>query len=87
MTYVTKQGDMWDFVAWRVYGSESYVTVLYRANPQYMDVYVFDAGVILECPELTVEETTEESIPEWRDFVCPDEEVDIMDMYQEDEYE
>ena len=26
--YTTKQGDMWDYIAWKVYGDESYVSLL-----------------------------------------------------------
>ncbi len=65
--YRTKQGDMWDYIAWVVYGDESYVSVLYRANPQYLDVYFFDDGCDLYCPEITAEPEEDENIPEWRD--------------------
>ena len=41
-TYTTKQGDMWDYIAWRVYGDESLVYLLYRENPKYLDTFIFD---------------------------------------------
>lgn len=66
-TYITKQGDMWDYIAWQIYGDESYVYVLYRANPKYMDVYLFEAGCTIYCPYIAAEDDSEESTPEWRD--------------------
>ena len=53
-TYTTKQGDMWDYIAWRVYGDESLVYLLYRENPKYLDTFIFDEGVKLYCPEVEV---------------------------------
>ena len=64
--YTTEQGEMWDYIAWRVYGDEKYVKVLYEANPQYLDIHIFDDGCVLWCPEIEAEED-EEDIPEWRD--------------------
>lgn len=66
-SYTTKQGDMWDYIAWLVYGDEAYVSVLYRANPRYLDVYLFDDGCEIYCPEVTTEAEEDENIPEWRD--------------------
>ncbi|WP_297569509.1 tail protein X [uncultured Anaerovibrio sp.] len=52
-TYTTIQGDMWDLIAYKVYGNESYMTNLLEANEQYKDISVFPAGVVLVCPEIT----------------------------------
>ena len=46
-TYTTKQGDMWDYIAWKVYGDESLVYLLYRENPKYLDTFIFNEGVKL----------------------------------------
>ena len=59
-TYTTKQGDMWDYIAWRVYGDESLVYLLYRENPKYLDTFIFDEGVKLYCPEDEDDEDAEE---------------------------
>jgi len=82
-TYRTKQGDMWDYIAWAVYGDESYVFVLYRANPQYLDVYLFEDGIDIYCPEITAEAEEDEDIPEWRDSVNLEE--DFYDAPEEEE--
>ena len=63
-TYTTRQGDMWDQIALRVYGKEKYLSFLLKANPRYTEVYIFDAGTVLNCPDLPQEET--ETAPAWR---------------------
>ncbi|RKI24655.1 phage tail protein [bacterium 1xD8-6] len=82
-TYRTKQGDMWDYIAWTVYGDESYVPVLYRANPQYLDIYLFEDGIDIFCPEITAKNEEDDNVPEWRD--SGDMEEDFSDSPEEEE--
>lgn len=44
--YTTKTGDMWDYIAWKVYGDERRMEILLRAeeNAALIDVYMFSAG-------------------------------------------
>jgi hypothetical protein len=53
-TTTTIAGDFWDVIAVRVYGSEVYVPILQRNNPAYAGVVVFDAGVVLTCPQVQI---------------------------------
>lgn len=86
-TYRTKQGDMWDYIAWKIYGDESYVSILYRANPQYLDVYLFDDGCNIYCPEVTAEEEEDENIPDWRDNENLEEDFpDDSEEEEDDDY-
>lgn len=66
--YETKQGDMWDYIAWKVYGDERRCRLLWEAeeNRQYLAVYLFSAGVRIWCPYIE-EDTDEDEAPEWRD--------------------
>lgn len=57
---------MWDYIAYLVYGDEYLMHVLLRANPEYGDVYVFEAGTKIWCPEIDSESDAEETA-EWRD--------------------
>lgn len=79
--YRTQQGDMWDYIAWKVYGDEMYVSVLYKANPQYLTVYIFDDGCEILCPEADTG-TDMEDVPEWRD--TEDAEDAMYDDSEED---
>ena len=55
MAYTTVSGDTWDSVAKTVYGSEEHADLLMEANLRQLPVFRFDAGVMLETPELPAE--------------------------------
>ena len=55
-TYTTKQGDAWDAIAFRVYGDVKYTGFLMQANFPHLDTFVFDAGVVLQTPDLPEDE-------------------------------
>ncbi|MUV06885.1 phage tail protein [Planococcaceae bacterium Storch 2/2-2] len=54
--YRTVQGDMWDSIAYKLYGSERYMVDLLRANQEHRKYYVFPANVMLDVPDV---DTTE----------------------------
>ena len=61
--YKTRQGECWDEVAKKVYGSEKYTGYLMQNNMPLLDVAVFSAGVIINTPDLPADET---DLPAWR---------------------
>ena len=63
-TYTTIQGDMWDSISHKLYGTEQALNVLLDANPQYTAYVVFPAGITLNVPEYTAPTPTE--LPPWR---------------------
>lgn len=63
MSYTTVQGQTWDQIAKEVYGKEKYVDVLMGANPKLLDNFIFSAGVVINTPEIAVEEI---EVPPWR---------------------
>jgi len=62
--YPTIQGDLWDSIAYKVYGKESYMTQLMQANPDYLDIVVFSAGVQLAVPEIATPSAA--NLPPWK---------------------
>ena len=62
--YVTIQGDVWDMIAYKVYGDTDLTYLLLDANSEHVKTAVFDAGVVLIVPEAP-EETTSD-LPPWR---------------------
>lgn len=62
--YKTKSGDVWDVIARKVYGNESYTSFLMKNNQQYLEYFVFPDGIELECPELPNRKKT--TFPDWR---------------------
>lgn len=64
--YTTQQGDTWDVLALDIYGSEKLAYVLQAANPQYLHLLYFPAGLILIVPETPVAATNQPKAP-WED--------------------
>ena len=54
--YTTVQGDMWDYIAWKFYGDEKYISLLFSGNPDLLEISVFSAGTKVYIPDM----------PEWR---------------------
>lgn len=65
-TYTTVQGDLWDNIAKKVYGTEAAMDVLMRANPEYLDVAVFGAGAKILLPQFTAQQAERAAVPPWR---------------------
>jgi len=63
-TTVTKQGDTWDMLALRVYGSEHLAYTLLQANPDYMRTILLPAGLTLIVPQLPAGKTSS-PLPPW----------------------
>lgn len=63
-TYTTIAGDQWDSVAKKVYGSELKADFLMDNNLPLLDIFEFDAGTVLNTPDLPPEES--DTLPPWR---------------------
>lgn len=63
--YVTIQGDMWDLIAYKVYGNEKYINLLLEANEEYRETAIFSSGVTIICPDVTIDSSTS-ILPPWR---------------------
>lgn len=63
-TYTTVQGDTWDMISYKVYGSSKYIGLLMKSNYDLVDIFIFSAGVEVKTPEL--QESELDDIPEWR---------------------
>ncbi len=63
-TYMTKQGDTWDLMAYDLYGNEKYMRYLLEANWPLLDTLVFSSGTLIYVPDLP--EETDEDKPFWR---------------------
>lgn len=81
-TYSTVQGDTWDYIAFKVYGSEEYTTLLMQSNYACLDILIFSAGTILNTPGLPEEEA--EELPPWRESMEAEDDLDPYDDYDEE---
>lgn len=66
--YITDAGDTWDYIAWKVYGDETYLGIIMEQpeNATLLLTTIFSAGVQVWCPEVE-EEEIDDDVPEWRD--------------------
>jgi len=64
-TYVTKQRDQWDQIAFEQLGSEHLVDQLIAVNSEYRMTVVFNAGIKLILPEIKTSSQTFSPAP-WR---------------------
>lgn len=62
--YRTIQGDMWDGIAFKVYGNEAYMNVLLEANQEYAQYVILPANLILKRPDVDIRATI--NLPPWR---------------------
>ncbi|QGQ95871.1 phage tail protein [Paenibacillus psychroresistens] len=63
-TYSTIQGDMWDGIAMKVFGNESYMDKLIEANPSQQTRVIFPANIVLNIPVIAV--PTSSNLPPWK---------------------
>lgn len=66
-TYKTIQGDTWDMISYRLYpnvGKEMCMDKLISANPNYIHIVIFPAGLQLKVPEIT--EPVILDLPPWK---------------------
>ncbi len=66
-TVKTIQGDTWDTIALRVYGSvlRAQELMAARENVRLLDYQIFPGGVTVATPEIE-EGTVTDDMPEWR---------------------
>lgn len=63
-SYMTQQGDTWDYIAYKLYGTEFGMNALLDANPQFRHIVVFSAEIKLLVPDYKA--TTKSILPPWR---------------------
>jgi len=67
--YTTKTGDRWDLLAWQFYGDATLFGPIIQTNPQIPIEAVFEAGLMVGIPILTVNEAipgTPTDLPPWK---------------------
>lgn len=66
MTYTTVQGDMWDGIAYKIFGNSNATDLLMAFNQQYLHIYIFPSGVHLEIPEIKTESDQPAGMVPWK---------------------
>ena len=63
--HVTSAGERWDLLAWQYYGDASLYTPIIMANPQTPIEPVFEAGIKIAIPILSVQRSSTTNLPPW----------------------
>lgn len=79
-TYTTIQGDTWDLISFKLFGSEKYMKNLIEANWPLLETLVFSSGTVITVPPDLPEESDEDA-PFWRQTV--DNSDDVIYEYAE----
>ncbi|MGO4369617.1 tail protein X [Paenibacillus sp. MCAF20] len=64
MTYTTIQGDTWDVISFKLYGSSLMMPQLIASNQPYAKSVVFSSGVSLAVPDAPA--VTSADLPPWK---------------------
>lgn len=51
MTYITTNGDTWDSISYKCYGSEFLYQQIMDINRQFSDVVIFEGGEEIQVPD------------------------------------
>ena len=65
-TYITKDNDRWDSIAYKSYKNPTYYEEIIKANPDVEIEPVLDAGIKLKIPVLEESETIQFELPPWK---------------------
>ena len=57
---------MWDSIAFKKLGSAAYAVQLVQLNPQYREIYLFPAGILLQLPEIERTARASVNLPPWK---------------------
>lgn len=63
--YTTREGDTFDALALEMYGGETLAHYIIEFNPDYADVLIFEAGVLLRLP-IVEDVELPSTLPPWR---------------------
>jgi phage tail protein X len=66
--YRTKNGDTWDLISYKVYGTEGYFHDLIRANLNLIDIAIFDSNIPIIIPDFVDTGANEDTdrLPPWK---------------------
>ena len=65
LSYITKEGDRWDLIAWEFYADPYLYPVLLEANPELKGLSVLPAGKKIKIPVVYIEKENEIN-PPWQ---------------------
>lgn len=65
-TYITKQNDRWDLIAYEYYNNALLYEEIIKANPEIKITPVLEAGIKIKVPVLKEDTTIQFELPPWK---------------------
>ena len=65
-SYITKDNDRWDLIAYKFYKNSSKYEPIIKANPEVPITPILDSGIQLRIPVLDDSETIKFILPPWK---------------------
>lgn len=65
--YMVVQGDVWDYISWKLYQDEGLSHILLAANPTLRHVVIFDVPTMINVPDKPLSKArTQVNLPPWK---------------------
>ena len=65
-SYITKDNDRWDLIAYKFYKNASKYEIIIKANPDVPITPTLESGINLKIPVIDESETIEFTLPPWK---------------------
>ncbi len=65
-SYITKDNDRWDLIAYKYYKTPTLYEEIIKANPEVKVTPLLDSGIKLKIPVLEESETIKFETPPWK---------------------
>ena len=65
-SYITKDNDRWDLIAYKYYKNPTLYEEIIKANPEIKITPLLDSGIKLKIPVLEESETIKFETPPWK---------------------
>jgi phage tail protein X len=64
--YLAVQGDVWDYLSWKLYRDEGFIHTLLEANPALRRIVRFEAPVLINVPDRPQAKASSANLPPWK---------------------
>jgi len=65
--YRAAQGDVWDYISWKLFGDEGFTHILLDANPALRHIVQFENSTMINVPDRPqVRAQSSANLPPWK---------------------
>ena len=64
--YMAAQGDVWDYLSWKLYQDEGFIHTLLEANPALRHIVRFEAPALINVPDKPQIGASVTNLPPWK---------------------